>query len=159
VFIFSFYFYFKLRTNCIKECHSNNTSCVSIVMTCRARSFVAPTCTKVYSLFLCKSNFSFHLQWTLLEEKENEMKIKNDIGDSKDVCRWKICHMLVTLTPSLIQVIRIYFKCLARKTLCFFFFARLSKERQNIYMFLSSLHKDLHSCLFYNIGLRNIMFH
>jgi hypothetical protein len=128
--------------NCIKECHSNNMicdihnmSCVSIVMTCGARSFVGPTCTKVYSFFFCKPNFSFHLQWTLLEEKENEMKIKNDIGDSKDVYHWKICHMLVTLTPSLIQVTRFYFKCLAQKTLCIMFFAHLSKERQNIYMF------------------------
>ncbi len=120
-----FYFYFTWKMNCIKECHSNNMicsihnmSCVGIVMTCGARSFVEPTCTKVYSLFLCKPNFSFHLQWTLLEEKENEMKIKNDIGDSKDVYHWKICHMLVTLTPSLIQVTRFYFKCLAWKTLC-----------------------------------------
>jgi hypothetical protein len=64
--------------NCIKECHSNNMmSCVGIVMTCGARSFAEPTCTKVYSFFFCKPFFSFHLQWTLLEEKENEMKIKN----------------------------------------------------------------------------------
>jgi hypothetical protein len=137
--------------NCIKECHSNNMicsihnmSCVGIVMTCGARSFVEPTCTKVYSLFLCKPNFSFHLQWTLLEEKENEMKIKNDIGDSKDVYHWKICHMLVTLTPSLIQVIRIYFKCLARKTLCFFFLHVYQKKDK---IFICFYHHCTRTCI------------
>jgi hypothetical protein len=141
--------------NCIKECHSNNMicdihnmSCVSIVMTCGARSFVGPTCTKVYSFFFCKPNFSFHLQWTLLEEKENEMKIKNDIGDSKDVYHWKICHMLVTLTPSLIQVTRFYLLQMpCTKDIMHYVFCTFIKRKTKYLYVLSSLHKDLHNCL------------